>query len=780
MKRHMNPLGRSLRISYMTLICIFYFSAAAFALEPIGSIGEPLVEKHAFLSNETILRVLYSHIQVVEADTGSVIDAFGERNDISDVILSPTVSHLAILNYSRDSKTTTIDIWDTHARQQTAKWEMTGRIRLAAFSRTGSLFAVSFDDEITLHNYQTGAFIGKMIGERRPWKQSHTHRDGSNVGSSHRNNHALVFTPDDHYLIVASARPDVEVWNVETRRLEGHFQGHTGNWVADAVISPHGKRLATFEDGWSDVYVWDVETQQLLWKEETGTGGVFGGVAGIAFSPNSQHLYVGRQTTRLRWTTPGPWRGWDDNVSIYEVETGKQVDVFSGGDFYKLQAISLSPDGTKMLLPYWDAVVLWDLQEKRPLNVWADFVYGWNDAMSADGRTFVSVSRYYIKAWDIPSQKLRLLISAERGLFEKFAVSPDGQKIAIGRNPWIEIRNLRTGAIEHRFQHNYSDGDIAFSSTGRWVATRGSKKIHLLDLENPEKGQILASEAGYDINYTTKFSFSENDKYLAASTRTQKNNNYLNWVVLYKRIADTFIFQYAWQVPELTYASRPALAKGIDGTFLLVLPQYDETQIFKLSPDKPELLNTLDVGAPMRFTSDSRYLFVDREGNLQIFDWQTQTPIDHPPIPDYFDVSRDGSVLLSYANGGQILIWDAKALLPSQPVAIQARGKQHVIFGAVKRNQLLQNFPNPFNPETWIPFRLANESDVTIRIYSSTGQLVRRLSPGIMPAGDYASESKAIYWDGRNQTGETVSSGVYLYTITADGFAATRKMLIHK
>ena len=223
------------------------------------------------------------------------------------------------------------------------------------------------------------------------------------------------------------------------------------------------------------------------------------------------------------------------------------------------------------------------------------------------------------------------------------------------------------------------------------------------------------------------------------------------------------------------------MAKGIDGTFLLVLPQYDETQIFKLSPDKPELLNTLDVGAPVRFTSDSRYLFVDRE--------RVTCKFSTGRHKRQSTIHRFQTILMLVAMArfcfptpmaGQILIWDAKALLPSQPVAIQARGKQHVIFEAVKQNQLLQNFPNPFNPETWIPFRLANESDVTIRIYSSTGQLVRRLSPGIMPAGDYASESKAIYWDGRNQMGESVSSGVYLYTINAGDFSATRKMLICK
>ena len=159
--------------------------------------------------------------------------------------------------------------------------------------------------------------------------------------------------------------------------------------------------------------------------------------------------------------------------------------------------------------------------------------------------------------------------------------------------------------------------------------------------------------------------------------------------------------------------TTPIFAKGLDGSLLLAVPRGHETQIFKLLPDQPEPLSTLEVSAPVRFTSDSRYLFADQDDNLQIFDWQTQTPIDHPPILDYFNVSRDASVLLSH-------------------------------------------------------------------IYAPTGQLVRRLSPGIMPAGDYASQAKAVYWDGHNQIGETVNSGIYLYTIAADDFVATRKMLIRK
>ena len=93
---------------------------------------------------------------------------------------------------------------------------------------------------------------------------------------------------------------------------------------------------------------------------------------------------------------------------------------------------------------------------------------------------------------------------------------------------------------------------------------------------------------------------------------------------------------------------------------------------------------------------------------------------------------------------------------------------------------LLPNYPNPFNPETWIPYQLAKSADVTLRIYSAKGGVVRTLQLGNMPAGNYQSRSRGAYWDGRNAFGEPVASGVYFYTLTARDFTATRKMLIRK
>jgi len=90
------------------------------------------------------------------------------------------------------------------------------------------------------------------------------------------------------------------------------------------------------------------------------------------------------------------------------------------------------------------------------------------------------------------------------------------------------------------------------------------------------------------------------------------------------------------------------------------------------------------------------------------------------------------------------------------------------------------NYPNPFNPETWIPYQLQKPADVQISIYSQSGVLVRELSLGYQRAGQYMSRSRAAYWDGRNQLGEPVASGLYFYTLTAGDFSATRRMLILK
>ena len=760
---------------------LVYFSGLAFAIEPIGTIGQPFPEQHAFLSNETVVRVTPAHIQIIDINTGGVIDEFAERRYFSDVVLSPDATHLAIFTHADDGKSATVSIWDVNAREQVSEWRVEFRIYdVAAFSPTEPLFAIPSNDGIHLWNWQTGEYLGRMIGERRPLKSCYYFDNGSSC-TSHPRDRTVIFSPDGRYLIVASMRPDIELWNIETRRLETHFEGHTGNWVEDVAISPDGRYIASFERGPTAVHVWDVASRQLHWKAQSGIGRI----SDVVFSSDSQHLYVATETAGLRRSGPGPWEGWDDQVRVWNVKSGQQINTFSS-EFRTLEELTLSPNGKIVLLHYWDAVVIWDIEKKRPLNVWIDFHRDrFHDAvkLSPDGKTVGSASRYFIKIWDVASQQMKRIVSAEGMRFEGLAISPDGQKLAVGRDPWVEIRNLQTGNIETQFpQHIGELEEIVFSASGRWIATMNYPKgLSILDTKNPEKLQQLKSEnelASIHIYY--QLAFSKNDEYFAASGRTRDRQD---WIQLWKREGDTFVFQYAWEVPELLNSPIPTLAftSNTDGSTVLAASGDLELHIWKLLADGPQLLTTLDGGYhPVHFSPDGRYLFASRDGYSQVWDWQTGTPLEHPSIPVYFDISRDGAILLSEAVSGQIHIWDGSVLQPSQPVAVEPGGKQIVILGAVKRDQLLQNFPNPFNPETWIPFRLAAESDVTIQIYSSTGQLVRQLSPGMLPAGDYSSQAQAVYWNGRNDAGEPVSSGVYLYTIHAGNFSATRKMFIRK
>ena len=124
-------------------------------------------------------------------------------------------------------------------------------------------------------------------------------------------------------------------------------------------------------------------------------------------------------------------------------------------------------------------------------------------------------------------------------------------------------------------------------------------------------------------------------------------------------------------------------------------------------------------------------------------------------------IQTSASDLVSYQRGIQVLEQILATLMP-------------------QTTALLANYPNPFNPETWIPYQLAAPAEVALTIYAADGSVVRTLALGHQPAGMYQNRSRAAYWDGRNDLGESVASGIYFYTLTAGDFSATRKMLIRK
>lgn len=132
------------------------------------------------------------------------------------------------------------------------------------------------------------------------------------------------------------------------------------------------------------------------------------------------------------------------------------------------------------------------------------------------------------------------------------------------------------------------------------------------------------------------------------------------------------------------------------------------------------------------------------------------------------------------ADGAAAYVYSTIDDFDAPPFNVHPSGLSVTTLGSVKRTALHQNFPNPFNPETWIPYFVASDVHASIRIYNVRGQLVRELDLGLKNSGNYLTRDSAAYWDGRDQDGSVVSSGVYFYTLEVGEFQATRSMLILK
>ncbi len=198
--------------------------------------------------------------------------------------------------------------------------------------------------------------------------------------------------------------------------------------------------------------------------------------------------------------------------------------------------------------------------------------------------------------------------------------------------------------------------------------------------------------------------------------------------------------------------------------------------------DSERFLDTIQV-ANLNGMNQKTLVTVDRDG------WWHDIDLDNTNQKMYW-VNRDkGLIQRANLDGSDVEIvlsdlatpkYIALDLVTKGVVAVEPEGKAIVSWGDIRQNRLLQNYPNPFNPETWIPYRLAEGAEVTMKIYDTNGVMIREMELGHQRAGEYDTRNRAAYWDGRNQQGEPVVSGIYFCTLRAGDFAATRKMLINK
>ena len=188
-------------------------------------------------------------------------------------------------------------------------------------------------------------------------------------------------------------------------------------------------------------------------------------------------------------------------------------------------------------------------------------------------------------------------------------------------------------------------------------------------------------------------------------------------------------------------------------------------------------------------------MFARGDGSLIITLWDTRTGEalrtleGHTNSVNSVVYSPDGLTIASGGWDGTILLWNLQRATTwgglKRERAVDRRRQQlerspSVVMSAPTETTLLPNYPNPFNPETWIPYQLKSPAEVTFTIYDRTGQAVQSLAVGHQPAGVYQSRDRAAYWDGHNEQGEPVTSGLYFCTLSAGDFTTKRKMLVGK
>ena len=840
----------------LALCLVLFTSAMAAAVEPIGTLGKGMLQQAHFLPDGTVLRVMRDRVEIVNPDTNAIIDKFAEGLNWGEVTLSPDGTWMAITTYLDDTRKPFIEIWEIGTRKLIRRLEPRfDGVSLVAFSNTAPLLAVTYRDQIHLWNWKDNEYLGEMTGERRPPKGCYN-RDRSQTCRSPPGIHSLTFSPDGHFLVVGSYRPDAEIWNVSTRKLVGHLEGHA-DWVTHVSYSSNGRYIATAEPESTRVYLWNAQTRQLI---RTLRNGQEGEVQKLLFSSDSQRLYVATQTQNLA-VAPNKR---NDRVRVFDVHTGAQLNEF-GDEFFILEDFSLSPNEKVALFRYYiSEVVLWDIEHNRRLTLWADYLSGYDWQLSPDGRSLVMVNSATMKIWDIPSRSLRKVIVPYSRTFREFAISPDSQTIAVGQDPWIELRDIHTGEVTAQFDYYYGHSTVAFSQTGERVATERL----IFDVNNPENREVLDIRGDW---YYSSITFSAEDIYLAA------RNSRDNLIHLWEQQDGKYVYRYALHSPV---EGVPTFIPSSDGVPVLAVVNSKRVAVWELREQPWRLLILeLDAGWPIHFSGDGRYLFANSEAGLQIWDWREQKRIQPPSLPEYLAISRDSSVLLTWDDKtGQILIWDGRSLLPPEPTVsddINRDGTVNILdlveaasqfgqigahltgdvnddgkvdvsdleligsrFGenaaapslrfnrsdptvsyhssSVKRQfqalialesletpsrgahiardmlkawlshieppvtetKLLPNYPNPFNPETWIPYQLAEAAHVRICIYDVAGHLVRELDLGTKLASSYLSRDKAAYWDGRNNMGETVSSGIYFYTLEAGDYQTTRRLTV--
>ena len=545
-----------------------------------------------------------------------------------------------------------------------------------------------------------------------------------------------MFSPDGSLLASGSWNNTIRLWDAETGAHLQTLEGHRGS-VSSVVFSPDGNLLASGSRD-NTIRLWDAETGAHLQTLE----GHRGSVNSVVFSPDGSLLASG---------------SWNNTIRLWDAETGSHKRTLRG-HWHGVLSVAFSPDGQMLASGSSDKTIrLWEIPDTRMsitvLPVDAPAI-GDQLTLNIDITGGENVTGYQAKV-RFDETALRYVEGSNGDYLpdDSFFVPPvvEGDEVILGATSLAEDSS--------------GDGTLV-TLTFEFIAIKEST--------------LTLSKGGIVNNAGERLPFLFGDLSTIVGVPRLREDINLDGIV---DILDLTLVAASFGKP----ARRRDPADGygdVNGDGIVDTADLVEIEIINASEGdvldfySEEDLDHLDNVLKPSFVYDPAD--VNRDGIIDIVDLVLVAGAlgNAAAAPSAYPQA------LALLTAKDVQQWLFQAQQLNLTDATSQRGilflEQLLAALTPKKTSLLPNYPNPFNPETWIPYQLAESADVTLRIYAVDGKVVRTLALGHQPIGIYHDKSRAAYWDGKNALSEPVASGVYFYTLTAGDFTATRKMLIRK
>ena len=504
--------------------------------------------------------------------------------------------------------------------------------------------------------------------------------------------------------------------------------------VIAVAMSPDGQTIASGSAN-GVVYLWDANTNNHL-HTLTGHRDT---VNSLSFSPDGTIVASG---------------SYDDTARLWDVNTGSHLRTLTGHADW-IRDVSFSPDGTIIATASGDRTVrFWDVNTGNHFRTFTGHTHWVRSVSFSPDGTIIASGSYdnTLRLWDAKTgNELRTLTGHTTGVnggwtgVASVAFSPDGTLILSGSyDSTARLWDTKTGNEIHILAgHTDAIVGVSYSPDGTTVATAswdGTARVW-----DAKTGSHLRTFTGHT-NDVDSVAFGPDS----------------NTIVTGSKDATVLVWELNPSTSTMSDATEPERPKeDVTGDNIVNI----QDLVLVASSIGKSGSNRADVNGDGIVNIQDLVLVagaLDTTASAPALNAQTRQTFTAADVEKWLQEARQFPLTDPAFQRGVLILEQLLATLTP------------------KQTALLPNYPNPFNPETWIPYQLAKPADVKIAIYTADGTLVRRLILGTQGVGIYESRSRAAYWDGKNAFGESVASGLYFYTLTAGNFEATRRMLILK